>query len=247
MPLQTTIVHLSSRNYFSTREVGLWLTTRNPQEISLSLFQLFLQHHSYKFINTYAYKQILIMQNYTQPPILEITIISAQDLKRKASFTFSRRIRPFVILSSASPAKPSTTNRTKVHKTRVDEDGGLNPTWGDKFRLSLGCSFFDQRYPGIYLQLYTKHLLMGQSQLGWCQIPASDILSRFCPVGSTQFLSYRLRSADGSRGHGVVNVAVRLEGPLDIVHPQRTLILNGPFLQNVHETDQSVIGIPANL
>ncbi|KAL7150294.1 hypothetical protein ABFS83_05G102100 [Erythranthe nasuta] len=166
------------------------------------------------------------MQNNILPPIVEITIISAQNItKNKSYFTFCRRIRPFIILSVASAAKNKNVQR--LYETREDEKGGVNPTWGDKFRLSLTHNFFNQRYPGIYLQLYTKHLLLGQSQLGWCMIPASDILNRFSHVGSTQFLSYRLKSGDGSRGQGVVNVAVRLEGSLC--------------------DDHSVIGVPVKL
>lgn len=179
----------------------------------------------------------LIMQNTNQPPILEITIISAQDLKKTASLPFSRRLRPFITLCAAASTTTtsSSSKHVKMYKTKVDDKGGINPTWGDKFQLSLDHTFFYQRYPGIYLQLYTKHLLMGKSHLGWCLIPASDIVNRLFPVGSTQFLSYRLRARDGSRGHGVVNVAVRLEGSLGILHPSRPLISNVPHLPGMHE------------
>ncbi|KAH6790758.1 hypothetical protein C2S51_005764 [Perilla frutescens var. frutescens] len=153
------------------------------------------------------------------PPTLEITIISAQDLTRRGRASLGR-LRPFITLTAA-----------KMYKTRVDERGGVNPTWGEKFEISLDHAFF---YQGIYLQLHTKRLLMGQSQLGWCLVPASDIVSRLAPVGSTQFLSYRLRDRDGSRGRGIVNVAVRLQGS---VYPSRPLISD----------DQSVIGIPVKL
>ncbi|PIN07724.1 hypothetical protein CDL12_19705 [Handroanthus impetiginosus] len=148
----------------------------------------------------------MLNNNIDRPPILEITVLSAQGLMRKSSLAFSRRLRPFITLSAATAGGG---RHCKTYRTRVDEKGGLNPTWGDKFQLPIDQSFF---YPGIYLQLYTKNLLMGRTQLGWCLIPAADIVNRFSPVGSTGFLSYRLREKDGSRGHGVVNVAVRLEG-----------------------------------
>ncbi|KAH6831024.1 hypothetical protein C2S53_006790 [Perilla frutescens var. hirtella] len=158
------------------------------------------------------------------PPTLEITIISAQDLTRRGrpSLAFCGRLRPFITLTAA-----------KMYKTRVDERGGVNPTWGEKFEISLDHAFF---YQGIYLQLHTKRLLMGQTQLGWCLVPASDIVSRLAPVGSTQFLSYRLRDRDGSRGRGIVNVAVRLQGSV-YHYPSRPLISD----------DESVIGIPVKL
>lgn len=151
-------------------------------------------------------------------PILEITIISAQDLMKRASLAFSGRLRPFITLTAASRGG-------KMYRTRVDDRGGANPTWGDKFEVCLDHDFW---YSGIYLQLHTKHFLLGQSQLGWCLVPASDLLNRLAPVGATQFLSYRLRARDGSRGHGIVNVAVRLHGALGvgIVYPLRPLMVS---------------------
>ncbi|XP_020551880.1 uncharacterized protein LOC110012455 [Sesamum indicum] len=185
-----------------------------------------------------------IMQTNNQTAILEITVLSAQNLMGIASLAFSRRLRPFITLTADCRAAGSSSKHVKMYKTRVDDKGGVNPTWGDKFQLSLDHNFFYQRCSGIYLQLYTKHLLMGQTQLGWCLIPAADIVNRFSIVGPTQFLSYRLRAKDGSRGHGIVNVAVRLQGSLGIVHPPRSLISNAPHLPEVHENDQLVIGIP---
>ncbi|GFP85162.1 bon1-associated protein 2 [Phtheirospermum japonicum] len=162
---------------------------------------------------------------------------------------FSRRIRPFITLTSASNTTATTRKHVKIYKTRMDDKGGVNPTWGDKFRLPFDQFLVNQRYQGVYLHLYTKHLLMGKTQLGWCLIPATDIVNQFSQVGSTQFLSYRLRARDGSRGNGIVNVAVRLEGSVGILHPprsnQRLLIPNNVTnLQETHESDGSVIGIP---
>ncbi|KAG8382283.1 hypothetical protein BUALT_Bualt05G0060700 [Buddleja alternifolia] len=86
------------------------------------------------------------------------------------------------------------------------------------------------------------------SQLGWCLIPATDIVSRLHPVGSTRSLSYRLRARDGTRGHGVVNVAVKLEGSLAIVHPPRELdSSNAPYPQEMNESEEIAIGIPVTL
>ncbi|GAU19503.1 hypothetical protein TSUD_77470 [Trifolium subterraneum] len=50
---------------------------------------------------------------------------------------------------------------------------------------------------------------MGQTQLGWCFIPASDVA--LLTPGSVQYLSYRLRERDGSRGQAIINISVRLE------------------------------------
>ncbi|KAL0448166.1 UNVERIFIED_CONTAM: hypothetical protein Slati_1944500 [Sesamum latifolium] len=59
----------------------------------------------------------------------------------------------------------------------------------------------------------SKHVKMYKTRVddkgdstGWCLIPAADIVNRFSTVGPTQFLSYRLRAKDGSRGHGLLTL-----------------------------------------
>ncbi|KAL3645643.1 hypothetical protein CASFOL_010823 [Castilleja foliolosa] len=189
------------------------------------------------------------MHHSNHNPILEITILSAQDLIKSTPMLFSRRIRPFITLTASSNTTSATRNHVKIYKTRMDDKGGVNPTWGDKFRIPFDQFLVNQRYQGVYLHLYTKHLLMGKTQLGWCLIPATDIVNQFSHVGSTQFLSYRLRARDGSRGHGIVNVSVRLDGSVGILHPPRSnqrLSVPNNFtnLQETHKSDESVIGIP---
>ncbi|KAA8521993.1 hypothetical protein F0562_012693 [Nyssa sinensis] len=186
------------------------------------------------------------MKNNIQPFIMEITVISAEGLKKSSSTLFSHRLRPFVTISTTPPYSWRPINGGKhshVYKTRVDDVGGINPTWGDKFQLPIDATFVYQRHSSIYLQLYTKRLMAGQTQLGWCQIPAVDIVDGFSPPGSVRNLSYQLRARDGSRGHGVVNIAVKLEGSLPVVCPQRPL---NSDLTHFPETDlrQTVIGIP---
>uniref|UniRef100_A0A5B7CBL5 C2 domain-containing protein n=1 Tax=Davidia involucrata TaxID=16924 RepID=A0A5B7CBL5_DAVIN len=193
-----------------------------------------------------------MMKNNLRPFIMEITVISAEGLKKNSSTLFShRRLRPFITLSTAPPYSWRATNgdeHSHVYKTRVDDDGGINPTWGDKFQLPIDPSFLYQtQYSCIYLQLYTKRLMVGQTQLGWCQIPVVDIVDGYSPPGgSVRHLSYRLRARDGSRGHGVVNIAVKLEGSFPVVCPQRPL---NSDLTHLPETGlgQTVIGIPVSM
>ncbi|XVE64889.1 hypothetical protein DITRI_Ditri07aG0138000 [Diplodiscus trichospermus] len=164
---------------------------------------------------------------------LEITVVSAQGLKNTFSSLFSHRLRPFITITTFPPPLPpfDTTNNKRhrhVFQTRVDDQGGVNPTWGDKFHVPIDTTFFANRYSCVYIQLFTKRLIAGQTQLGWCQIPAADI--GLPPVGSVRQLSYRLRARDSTRTHGVVNVAMKLEGPF-----------------RSDDMSQTVIGIPVNI
>lgn len=189
----------------------------------------------------------LKMQNDNQPSILEITVVSAQDLSTASSSAiFQGRLRPFVTLNVTVPFSPTTTSNEHIqgYKTKVDYIGGKNPTWGDKFRLPFDVTFFYQIHFGICLKLYTKHLLWGHTQLGWCRIPAADMVDCLFLARSIRFLSYRLRARDGSRGHGIVNVAVKWEGSTPQVHPSRLLILDEPHSPENGASDRMVIGIP---
>ncbi|PON86460.1 C2 domain containing protein [Trema orientale] len=176
-----------------------------------------------------------------RPVTMEITVLSAEGLKAASSTNiFSRRLRPFMTLSMApsSPYFPTNVDKScHVYKTRVDDQGGTNPTWGDKFRLPIDPSFFTNRYSGVYLQLYTKRLLLGQAQLGWCHIRAHDI--GLPSAGTVRHLSYRLRARDGSRTRGVINLEVRLEG-LESAGGHGLSNSVSPTLP----TCQTVIGIP---
>ena len=181
-------------------------------------------------------------QNH-HPFILEITVLSAEGLNSNNSSTlFSRRIRPFITFTTVPPSPYNLTKADKkchVYRTRVDDEGGSNPTWGDKFHVPLDTTFFTNRYSTIHLQLYTKRLIVGQAQLGWCQIPVYDIIGS-PPVGSVRYLSYRLRARDGSRSTGIVNLAVKLESLVPVAG-QRVLD------SDTVDTCRTVVGIPVTV
>lgn len=56
------------------------------------------------------------------------------------------------------------------------------------------------------------------------------------PAGNVRHLSYRLRDRDGTRGNGVVNIAVKLEGSVPVVRPLPEMGERG-----------TVIGIPVRM
>ncbi|KAJ6393720.1 hypothetical protein OIU77_023035 [Salix suchowensis] len=114
---------------------------------------------------------------------MEITVISAQGLKNTSSGPFSHRLRPFITITACPPGRDK---KCQMYRTRVDDQGGVNPTWGDKFHVPIDTAFFHSRF-----------------QL---------LISGFRRRGSVQYLSYRIRARDGTRTTGVVNLAIRLTG-----------------------------------
>nr|XP_009770722.1 PREDICTED: BON1-associated protein 2-like [Nicotiana sylvestris] len=171
---------------------------------------------------------------------MEITIISAQGLKNNTTWW---RLRPFATVSTVATASISATT-TEVYTTSVDEKGGENPKWGDKFHLSLDASLFLHGHLCIYLQIYSKNFFNRRSELGWCMIPAADVFDRLLPTGFVRQFSYRLRNKDGSRGHGVVNISVKMEASFLLgMHPQRSPLM--AYLPEVSDCSPvPVVGIP---
>lgn len=182
--------------------------------------------------------------------MLEITVISAQGLKNSSSSfsLFSHHLKPFITITTFPlPSSSSSCKSIKecsschVYSTRVDNEGGANPTWGDKLLVPLDPTFFTSNYSCVYLQLFTKRALLGPSLLGWVQIPASDIFDGHFPLGLAHHLSYRLLERDGSRGHGVVNVACRVVGQVPVVRQPQS---SGDVRLAAVDTWQTVTGIP---
>ncbi|CAN1184302.1 BON1-associated protein 2 [Linum perenne] len=175
---------------------------------------------------------------------MEITIISAQGLKKMSTlspFSSHRRLRPFVTVSIYPKTTSSHEDRSinkKGYVTRIDDKGGVNPTWGDKFVIPVDASF-----SCIYLELYTKRLLSGRAQLGWCQIPVTDF--GFSQAGCLRYLSYRVRDhRDGTRGQGILNIAVRTR-PQTVVG-RRESVKSGE-MKDSGSFSGTVIGIPVEM
>ncbi|XWS61814.1 hypothetical protein CRYUN_Cryun07bG0157600 [Craigia yunnanensis] len=151
--------------------------------------------------------------NYPPPQfVMEIKVLSAENLKKPASGgPLSRRSRTFISITKFNGDNSGTDCKGEVE----------NSTFGDRFLVPIESNFFANN-SCIYLELHTKRLLGHQAQLGWCLIPAVDIGAP--PVGSVRYLSYKLRAKDGSRGHGIVNLHVKLESYGYLVHSGEEVI-----------------------
>ncbi|CAL5214755.1 unnamed protein product [Lathyrus oleraceus] len=125
--------------------------------------------------------------------ILELTLISTEGLNNYIS-CLNPTVRPFITLTKFPPT--ATTTPT-------------TPWNNNMFHVPLDPTFFSEASSCLYLQLFIKRRIMGQAQLGWCFIPASDI--GLLTPDSVRYLSYRLRGKDGSRRHIIINISVRLD------------------------------------
>ncbi|KAK9724579.1 hypothetical protein RND81_05G084000 [Saponaria officinalis] len=125
---------------------------------------------------------------YSQQRMLEINVISAEDLRING--------RP---IKNNAIAHVRLNNDTEVASTRVDKNGGSYPLWNDKIDLKFPCNAKE-----IIVQVCCDNNLIGQTI-----IPAKDIIEDYIPSSYLHLLSYRLRDRQ-SRRNGIINLSIRV-------------------------------------
>ncbi|KAJ0964139.1 hypothetical protein J5N97_029261 [Dioscorea zingiberensis] len=155
--------------------------------------------------------ELRIMGGYDHDALaLEITVLSAESLKKPSSLLMASRLRPYVMLSS------SVT--TAEHRTRVDETGERNPTWCDTVRVPVDPTFLhgkEDSDAAVHVSLMSKRALAAPARLGWCRIEPADVIDGLHTPAARRHLSYALRVGSyGGKGQGVIHLEARLVGPM---------------------------------
>ncbi|KAJ1257765.1 hypothetical protein BS78_10G021400 [Paspalum vaginatum] len=151
---------------------------------------------------------------------LEVTVLSADSLRLPPSYSpLPRRLRPYVTVSpSDAPADYSACCSTPV---AAHGGAGGDHAWGDTLVVPVGAAFLEGR-ADVRVAVLSEAAcrLVGATPLGWCGIPAADVLDGLRPPRALRRLSYALRcprrgGAAPAWGHGVVHLAVRVLGLRD--------------------------------
>ncbi|XP_066378612.1 uncharacterized protein [Miscanthus floridulus] len=153
---------------------------------------------------------------------LEVTVLSADSLRLPPSYSpLPRRLRPYVTVSSSDA--PGSACSTAV---APGGGGGGEHAWGDTLVVPVGAGFLEG-HAHVHVAVLSEPAcrLVGATPLGWCGIPAADVLDGLRPPRALRRLSYSLRcprrggvgGAPGppAWGHGVVHLAVRVLGLRD--------------------------------
>lgn len=149
---------------------------------------------------------------------LEVTVLSADSLRLPPSYSpLPRRLRPYVTVSSSDA--PGSACSTAVAPGAA---GRTEHAWGDTLVVPVGAGFLEGR-AHVHVSVLSEPAcrLVGATPLGWCGIPAADVLDGLRPPRALRRLSYSLRcprrggGAEPAWGHGVVHLAVRVLGLRD--------------------------------
>ncbi|WVZ82771.1 hypothetical protein U9M48_029998 [Paspalum notatum var. saurae] len=152
---------------------------------------------------------------------LEVTVLSADSLRLPPTYSpLPRRLRPYVTVS-ASDAPADSSSACCSTSTSVAGAGG-DHAWGDTLVVPVGAAFLEGR-ADVRVAVLSEPAcrLVGATPLGWCGIPAADVLDGLRPPRALRRLSYALRcprrggAGAPAWGHGVVHLAVRVLGLRD--------------------------------
>ncbi|KAI4355168.1 hypothetical protein L6164_003966 [Bauhinia variegata] len=136
--------------------------------------------------------------------VLEINLISAQGLKQHSSNL--RRMQTYAVAW--------VDQRTKL-RTRIDQLGGENPTWNDKFLFRVNPKFLASETSAVSVAIYSVGCFKDQL-IGTVRFLISNILSSGRDGGDAiktpSFTALQIRRPSG-RFHGVLNIgAMVLDG-----------------------------------
>ncbi|KAE8785860.1 hypothetical protein D1007_40369 [Hordeum vulgare] len=155
---------------------------------------------------------------------LEVTVLSAESLRLPPTYSpLPRRLRPYVAVSSSSS---SSSAGCSTGVARASSGAGEH-SWEDagedaRLVVPVGAGFLDGRDDVCVAVLSESGCarLVGDTPLGWCRVPATDVLDGLRPPRALRRLSYTLRCPRrGGPGHGVVHLAVRVLGDVHVARP----------------------------
>ncbi|XP_038996530.1 uncharacterized protein LOC120121166 [Hibiscus syriacus] len=171
--------------------------------------------------------------------ILEITLISAQGLKKTSKF---RRMKTYALAWTDSAVKV---------RTCIDRVGGVNPTWNDKFLFRVSSEFLYRETSGISIEIFTVGIF-SDTLVGTVRLLVSNLLrigSSYIPVRVPSFSAVHVRRPSG-RFEGALNVGASVLLDSDVPEMDgatginiRDLIKEAPKSKMVRRS-HSVVGIP---
>ncbi|KAK8504161.1 hypothetical protein V6N13_132013 [Hibiscus sabdariffa] len=171
--------------------------------------------------------------------ILELTLISAQELKKTLKF---RRMKTYALAWIDSTVKV---------RTCIDRVGGVNPTWNDKFLFRVSPEFLYSETSGISIEIFADGIFR-DSLVGTVRLLVGNLLrigSSYIPMRVPSFNAVQVRRPSG-RFQGVLNVGASVLFGSDVPAMNNVPAIN--FRELIEEASrskvvrrsQSVVGKP---
>ncbi|XP_027087828.1 uncharacterized protein [Coffea arabica] len=129
--------------------------------------------------------------------LLELNVISAQDLA-----PVSQNLRTYAV---------AWMNPERKLRTRVDQQGKINPTWNDKFVFRVDEKFLDSETSSVMIEVYAIGWLR-DTPVGSVRVLVSNLIPqnvRKTNNSQRRFVALQIRRPSG-RPQGILNMGVTL-------------------------------------
>ncbi|KAF0918052.1 hypothetical protein E2562_021742 [Oryza meyeriana var. granulata] len=127
--------------------------------------------------------------------VLELTLVSASDLKKVTLFS---RMRVYAVASISGSNVPMP-----MHGTHADRNGGRNPAWNTVLHFPVPVGV-DTRGLALHVQLRCHRTFGGHRDVGDIFVPLDDLLAGAHDGGEPKPASYQVRRPMSGRAHGVL-------------------------------------------
>lgn len=127
--------------------------------------------------------------------VLEVTLVSANDLKRVSLFS---RPRIYAVASISG-----FDLRMPCHSTQADQTNGCNPAWNAVAHFPIPA-VADTRGLALHVRLRAQRVHLGDRDIGEVFVPIDDLLAGADKGGDPRPVSYQVRRPHSGRAHGVL-------------------------------------------
>lgn len=127
--------------------------------------------------------------------VLEVTLVSANDLKKLSLFS-RPRIYAVASISGFDLRMPS-------HSTQADQSNGCNPAWNAVAHFPIPAAI-DTRGLALHVRLRAQRVYLGDRDIGEVFVPIDDLLAGADKGGDQRPVSYQVRRPHSGRAHGVL-------------------------------------------
>ncbi|XP_015694034.1 protein SRC2-like [Oryza brachyantha] len=136
--------------------------------------------------------------------VLELTLVSASDLKKVTLFS---RMRVYAVACISGSNVPMP-----MHGTHADRRGGRSPSWNTVLHLPIPAHGADTRGLALHVQLRCNRAFGGHRDVGDVFVPLDDLLAGAQGGGGAEpkSASYQVRRPMSGRPHGVLYFCYRI-------------------------------------
>ncbi|KAJ1283759.1 hypothetical protein BS78_03G151300 [Paspalum vaginatum] len=127
--------------------------------------------------------------------VLEVTLVSANDLKKVTLFS---RMRVYAMASIFG-----SDIHTPTHSTQADHINGCNPAWNAVAHLPIVAAA-ETHGLALHVRLRTQRVYFGDRDVGEVFVPIDDLLASTDKGGDQRPVSYQVCRPHSGRAHGVL-------------------------------------------